>query len=55
MVVIVPWPLNKLYAEFFARNKVGFATMDTKYPEPIKLNVFVDEFQVLLNIRKQEL
>ena len=65
VVVIVPSPLDKLYAEFFARNKVsenvdvvdytGFATMDTMYPEPIKLNVFVDEFQVLLNTRKQEL
>ena len=65
VVVVVPFPLNKLYGEFFAQNKVsenvdvvdyaGFTSMDTKYPEPIKLNVFVDEFQVLLNTRKQEL
>ena len=65
VVVIVPSPLDMLYAEFFARNKVsenvdvvdytGFATVDTKYPEPIKLHVFIDEFQVLLNTRKQEL
>ena len=65
VVVVVPSPLDKLYGQFFARNKVsenvdvvdytGFTSMDTRYPEPIKLNVFVDEFQVLLNIRKQEL